>query len=267
MMNALSQIVELERRLSRQEANRGTSLRFCEVTEVDKSGKARVKLLDGEELISGYIRTLQIRTLKDKHQWLPEVGEHVAVLFAGQGFEQGVILGALYSDKIPSPEEEPHMAYYKFEDGSEFSYDKKKHLLYGDVKGDVELHVTGNVDATVGGNVTVDITGNVTATVGGDVSVEAAGQIDAIAGGPLYLTGSAGVYICGPIISFRRFKGGGHCKAVIEADIEHIGQMDHVGDTAQTGSQTTSGDITAAGAVTGNPVYGCWHGGSGDGGE
>lgn len=257
MSNVMSKIVDMERRLARQESNRGTSLRFCEVTEVDSTGKARVRLLDGDGMISHPLRTLQLRTLKDKHQHLPEVGEQVAVLFAGQGMEQGVILGAVYSEKHPSREQEIHMAYYEFEDGTTLSYDKKKHLLLADVKGDAELHATGNVDATVGGNVTADVAGNVSATVGGDLTAEAAGQIEATAGQMLNLTGAAGVYIYGPTIAFRKLKGGGSCKAVIEADIEHIGQMEHQGDTVQNGSQTTNGSITASGAITGNPVHGC----------
>ncbi|MDL2322233.1 phage baseplate assembly protein V, partial [Desulfosarcina sp. OttesenSCG-928-B08] len=94
MMNIMETLVSMERRTSRLESNRGASLRFAEVTEVDKSGKARVQLLDGDDMISHPLRILQLRTLKDQQQWFPEVGEHVACLFAGQGFEQGVILGA-----------------------------------------------------------------------------------------------------------------------------------------------------------------------------
>ncbi|MDL2268880.1 phage baseplate assembly protein V [Desulfosarcina sp. OttesenSCG-928-A07] len=249
-MGIMQTLVAMERRTSKLESNRGASLRFAEVTEVDKAGKARVKLLDGDDMISHPLRILQVRTLKDQQQWFPEIGEHVAVLFAGQGFEQGVILGALYSDKTPSPAEEIHMAYYKFEDGSTFSYDKKRHLLFGDIQGDVEIKVTGNVDATVNGNVTTQVDGNVTAkvggnvtatiggnlsaTVGGNATIDASGQISASAGGVMNIKGGAGVVITGPTISLN-------------------------GAVTATGAVSADGTITAAGAITGNPVIGCRH--------
>ena len=74
MLNFMEAIVALTRRVESLESNRGASLRYCEVTSVDKNGSARVKLLDGDNMVSQPLRTLQRRTLKDKDQCFPDVG-------------------------------------------------------------------------------------------------------------------------------------------------------------------------------------------------
>ena len=79
-----------ERRIAALEANRGASLRFGIVTGVDPaSGAARVQLPDGDGMVTMPLRVLERRTLKDKAQTLPDIGEPVACLFSGQGLEQG----------------------------------------------------------------------------------------------------------------------------------------------------------------------------------
>lgn len=118
----------LDRRLIALENNRGTSLRFCTVTEVDPAkGTARVQLPDGKDMVSHPLRVLQSRVLKDQRQIMPDVGESVAVLFAGQGFEQGAVLGGWYSPETPSPNQPPAHDYMRYEDGTEQWYDRKAH--------------------------------------------------------------------------------------------------------------------------------------------
>ena len=74
------------------------------MTGVDTAtGTARVQLPDGDGMVTMPLRVLGRRTLKDKAQALPDIGEPVACLFSGQGLEQGVILGAHYTAKTPSP--------------------------------------------------------------------------------------------------------------------------------------------------------------------
>ena len=242
MQNVMEKVVDMERRITKQESNRGSSLRYAEVTEVDKKGHARVRLLDGDEMVTLPLRTLQRRTLKDKDQRFPDVGEHVACLFAGQGFESGVILGAMYSDKITAPDEDAHYGFYRYEDGTTIYYDREKHKYIADVKGDIELTCEKSVKATVEE----------------DVSVEAKGDVTVSAEGRLILEGGAGIVMRGPSIRFEGYKGGA-CKAHIEADIHIKGLVDHLGNRIQTGNEQVSGNITASGVISGNPVYGCNH--------
>ncbi len=104
-------------------------------------------------------------------------GETVAVLFRGQGFEEGVILGACYSPETPDPAQDPHMDYRRYEDGTELWYDRKAHKLVGKIKGDVELEVDKNIKAVVEQNVELEVKGNIAANVLGKVEIVAMGQI------------------------------------------------------------------------------------------
>ena len=124
-----------ERRIASLESNRGASLRFGTVTGVDTAtGTARVQLPDGDGMVTMPLRVLGRRTLKDKAQALPDIGEPVACLFSGQGLEQGVILGAHYTAKTPSPNQEAQVDYVRYEDGTELWYDRKGHKLTAKVK-------------------------------------------------------------------------------------------------------------------------------------
>lgn len=263
-------LVDLERRVKALEHNRGASLRFARVTEVNEDGSARVELLDGPGLVSMPLRLLQRRTQKDKDQLFPEVGEHVACLFSGQGLEQGVILGAMYSSKNESAGQKTHMAYYEFEDGTVLSYDKEAHKLFADVKGELEAFVEKTAH--------VEVKQNTTLICEADVLVEAKGDITLDSAKRVILQALAGIYMYAPLIKLIRIKGAElPMRAEIDADLylrglfDHVGDQQHQGDTAQQGNQTTSGnvdvgsnvtaggDIDAGGIITGHPVKGCEH--------
>lgn len=170
----MSDLAKLERRIKELENNRGSSFRFAEVTSVDeKTGTARVKLPDGENLVSMPLRVSQRRTLKDQSQELPDVGEHVACLFTGQGFEQGVVLGAVYSRPDASPGRPSHCWYMKFEDGTEVEYDRKSHSLTMTVKGSIRIKTDDpisieapliNIKADIQMDGNLNVTGNINAS-------------------------------------------------------------------------------------------------------
>ena len=125
---------QMERRIASLEANHGPSLRFGRVTEVDPGkGTARVQIRDGDGMVSMPLRVMQRRTLKDKVQCLPDLGEHVSCLFSGQGLEQGVVLGACYSELDTAPNQEPQTDHVVYEDGTVQQYDRKSHAFLLDV--------------------------------------------------------------------------------------------------------------------------------------
>lgn len=254
-MDYMETIADLARRVAKLEANRGASLRFATVTESNVVGSARVQLHDGDEMVSYPVRTLHKRTLKDKDQTLPDVGEQVAVLFAGQGLEEGCILGATYSEKDQSPGAEQPVAHYQFEDGSTFFYDRVNHKLYALIKGEAEITIEKKTHVTVKDKATVVVHDN--------ASIRSHKH--------LHLQGDEGITMKGPSIDWDDLEGTGSCDVTIRAKIHHVGPMKHDGDTAQEGSQTTSGslsaggnihskaDVIADGKVVGNPVIGCPH--------
>ncbi len=138
------------------DGNRGASLRFGTVCAVDEvGGGARVKLSDADEVVTDFLRILQRRTLNDQEQYFPEVGEEVAVLFSGQGFEAGVILGALYSGRNPAPGKPLCDYYRRFSDGTELSYAREAHLLSAHVRGDASVRATGTLEAEAEGRIRV----------------------------------------------------------------------------------------------------------------
>jgi phage baseplate assembly protein V len=223
----------LERRIKALEANRGAILRWCEVVAADETaGSARVRIDDAEGIVSMPLRVLQRRTLKDQHQELPDLGEHVACLFAGQGFEQGVVLGAIYSDKDPCPGKEPQALYRKFEDGTELEYDRKSHRLTGTVKGWVDLTVEKDVDVKVLQKVTIDAKDDILIRSGKTITLQGATSI-VLRTPSLIIQGITGV-----------------CNAVMTAAFNLIGGLTHQGDYGQEGSHTLSGDVKAGGSVT-----------------
>jgi phage baseplate assembly protein V len=217
----------MERRINALEANRGAILRWGTVTEVDASaGTARVQIDDAENIVSMPLRVLQRRTLKDQHQELPDLGEHVACMFAGQGFEQGIVLGAIYSDKDPSPGREPQVQYRKFEDGTELQYDRKSHKLTGTVKGWVDLTVEKDVDIKVLQKVTIEADDDVLVKSGKTITLE----------------GAVSIVLRTPGLIIQGIKG--TCDAVMTAAFRLVG------DIEQQGDHTLSGDVAAGGKVT-----------------
>lgn len=177
MSQLMQRIIDLERRMQRQEANRGASLRFGTVTESNITGSARVQLPDGADMVSHTVRTLHRRTLKDKDQCLPDVGEHVAVLFAGQGMEEGCVLGAVYSGKDASPAVPGEQDYMVYEDGTELWYDRKNHKLIAKVQGDIDAEIKGNLTAKVEGNAELETEGHISAKAQKEVRIESAVNI------------------------------------------------------------------------------------------
>lgn len=249
-MDIMQRIVELERRLARVEANRGASLRFGTITESNTVGSARVELHDGDGMVSYPVRTLHKRTLKDQDQCLPDLGEHVAVLFAGQGMEEGCVLGAMYSRKDAAPGQDQPVQFYRFEDGTVISYDRVNHKFFADIKGEADITVKENATVTVKKNATVKVEGKVLVEADKDVTVKSKQR--------LILEGHAGVWMRGPTIVFEGIEGEA-CEAAINANLRIKGLVDHRGNLIQSGNQNVDGSIQASGLVQGNPVEGCRH--------
>lgn len=152
----------LVRRIEALEKNRGASLRYAKVSSVqEKDGTVRVVLEDGEDMVTHPLQVLVPRSGKDVQQDMPDVGDRVAVLFAGQGFESGVVLGSYYSAANPAPGKNSDVEYRRFSDGTELSYDRASHKLSASVQGDVELTATGTVKASAQGVLEVQSSSNI----------------------------------------------------------------------------------------------------------
>lgn len=103
-------------------------LRFGIVTQINpKLAKARVNFGD-DDLTSFWLPVLQSKTLKDKFYSMPDINEQVACLM-DENSEDGVILGAIYSNEDISLVESEKQVAINFENGSFINADKEKNTL------------------------------------------------------------------------------------------------------------------------------------------
>lgn len=102
--------------------------------DVDKV-QARVRLPECDNLRTNWLNVLQRNTQNNKDYWLPDVGEQVEVLLDANG-EDGVILGAVYSDVDKPPFGNKDVHGTTSSDGAEFSYNRASHTLI--IRGGIE---------------------------------------------------------------------------------------------------------------------------------
>lgn len=116
------------------------------IVHAAKPGFAQVQFPDLDGLVSAWLPMVVKKTLKDKECFTLDVGEQVACVL-DENFENGVVLGAVYSDADAPPVESPDKLRFQFFDGGSFEYDRSS--------GTLAIVTTGPVDVTAAGHVTV----------------------------------------------------------------------------------------------------------------
>lgn len=140
-------------------------LKFGDVQKFE-AGKVTVRFDDG--LVSPPLRLATGRTKGDTTYDQFAEGEEVAVLMDDNG-ESGLVLGAVYSEKSPPPDDAEKLWSHRFEDGTKFEYDREAKKLTIETEGEVAL--------TTKGNATIDVTGNVEVKATGTAKLEATGSV------------------------------------------------------------------------------------------
>lgn len=97
--------------------------------------QARVRLPECDNMRTNWLNVLQRNTQDNKDYWLPDVGEQVEVLLDANG-EDGVILGAVYSEVDRPPFNDKDTRGTKYADEAEFSYNRATHTLT--IRGGIE---------------------------------------------------------------------------------------------------------------------------------
>ncbi|EJW2658019.1 phage baseplate assembly protein V [Salmonella enterica] len=139
----------------------GVTRQIGTVSAVDADRvQARVRLPECDNLRTNWLNVLQRNTQDNKDYWLPDVGEQVEVLLDANG-EDGVILGAVYSDVDKPPFSDKNVRGTKYADGAEFSYNRATVV---EVAADISLKGK-NLDLT--GVTTI----NGPATLNGDLEI------------------------------------------------------------------------------------------------
>ena len=152
--------------------NFGATIKFGTVS-ASKPGFARVRLPDADNMRTMWLPIAYPKTQNDQVCWTYDNGEQVAVLMDGRG-EDGVILGAVYSEADPPPTDSSDKFIVKFKDGAVFEYDRATHTA--------TLQGMQNVFIQAGTKVTIDaadteVLGNLTVakvlTANGGLSAKA----------------------------------------------------------------------------------------------
>ena len=103
-------------------------LRFGIVSKLDyENCQARVNFKD-DESTSFWLPILQVKTLKDKFYYMPDIGE-TAVCLMDDKSEDGVILGSIYSSDDKTANTSKQEISANFDNGSYIKCDKTENTL------------------------------------------------------------------------------------------------------------------------------------------
>ncbi|KLT21842.1 baseplate assembly protein GpV [Wolbachia endosymbiont of Armadillidium vulgare str. wVulC] len=113
-------ISELNRKLA-------NVIRIGIVKEIDyEKAKVRVKI---GEFLTDYLPWITSKAGKDRDWSPPDIDEQVMIFSPLGELSLGVVLGGIYQEKYPAPENKKEINSVKFQDGTILLYDKEKHHL------------------------------------------------------------------------------------------------------------------------------------------
>ncbi|MDR5611184.1 MULTISPECIES: phage baseplate assembly protein V [unclassified Arsenophonus] len=99
------------------------------VSAVDeKTVRVRVRLPELDNLRTAWLEVLQRNTQNNKDYWLPDIGEQVKLLLDPYG-DDGVVLGAVYSQVDRPAIASRDKRRVDFADGTFVEYDRKTHTM------------------------------------------------------------------------------------------------------------------------------------------
>ncbi len=153
----------------------------------EQSCCVRVEFPDRDGLVSGWLPVMQDFCVGNQEYKIPDEGNQVVCLM-DEHCEDGVVLGAIYSNADPPPVTSRDLYYRRFKDGTSLQYDRDAHKLSADVQGDIDIAATGNITSTAplwthNGKLTVtdDVTAQKKITATNDIT-STGGNITAPAG-------------------------------------------------------------------------------------
>ena len=125
-------------------------LRFGNITEIDVSKcYARVKFLD-DGIVSAPLQIVVMGALSTKFFHIFDINEQVACLM-DENSEDGVILGAVFSDDVTPNGGDKDVVRVLFPDDSSIEYNRNSHEYNIDIKGKINITADAevNLDAQV----------------------------------------------------------------------------------------------------------------------
>jgi phage baseplate assembly protein V len=156
--------------------------------------RVRVTFPHRSQMQSWWLPIVVPKSQNDKAYWMPDIGEMVVCLM-DEHFEDGAVLGAIYSSADTPPVQSADKWHLTMKDGATLDYDRAAHLLAVSVpsNGTLTLTVTGgtvNLNAA-----TVNVNGSSAVVLaGGGPAVARVGDATTCPAGTGHITsGSAKV--------------------------------------------------------------------------
>ena len=125
------------------------------VVHESRPGFARVRFDDLDGLVSDWLPVAAMKSLKDKQGHTLDTDEHVACLL-DEHFEDGVVLGAVYSDADTPPTDSGDVLCWSWFDGGVMSYDRSSGLFSLQAMGNVAIEAGGSITLKSPQKVTID---------------------------------------------------------------------------------------------------------------
>ncbi|PHV00158.1 phage baseplate assembly protein V [Iodobacter sp. BJB302] len=135
-------------------AESGVTLKFG-IVLASKPGFARISLPDTDNLRTMWLPIAYPKTQDDECYWTYDTGEHVALLLDAQG-EDGVIIGAIFSDADTPPVTDSNKFGIRFNDGAMLEYDRQTHTLSVTGVSKVIVEASTTIVLKAGSKVTID---------------------------------------------------------------------------------------------------------------
>lgn len=114
--------------------------------------QAKVRFPDEDGLVSKWLPICVPFALGAKAYWLPRVGSQVVALIDEHG-EDGVIMGAIYSDVDTPPVDAAKTLHIVTEDGTKVEIDPEASIVTVDTPGKIIAKAGGDINATAGGHI------------------------------------------------------------------------------------------------------------------
>lgn len=121
--------------------------------------RVRVAFEADDELASYWLPVMQSRAGGDRVYWMPDLDDQVVCLLDAHA-EDGVVLGAIYSEVDTPPVASLNRLHVRMRDGSVIDYDRAAHRLTVALAGEgaeIAISTPGAVTITAGGGVTVNV--------------------------------------------------------------------------------------------------------------
>jgi phage baseplate assembly protein V len=138
--------------------------------------RVRVTFPHRSQMQSWWLPVLVPKSQSDKAYWMPDIGEMVVCLM-DEHFEDGAVLGAIYSSTDTPPASSPDKYHWTFKDGATFDYDRSSHALAVTLPAGGTMTIRAN-----GATIQIDASGNINLTAAGNINLVTSTHNDSVNG-------------------------------------------------------------------------------------